>query len=124
MHSLKIPFVCQLNIYQDINKLNLILFILFAVLPAAILQDRFFSINRPNYVNYANIGSLIGHEITHGFDDQGRQYNFKGELVNWWLPETGKRFVENTKCIIEQYGNYTDLNTNLTVITLAINLDV
>lgn len=66
-------------------------------------------------MNYASIGSLIGHEITHGFDDQGRQYDFDGNLANWWDPKTEKQFLDNVQCIIDQYSNYTDSKTNLTV---------
>lgn len=84
-------------------------------LTAAILQDRFFSANRPRYMNYGSLGFLIGHEITHGFDDVGRQYDFDGNLVNWWQPETEKKFLEKAQCIIWQYGNYTDLRANLSV---------
>jgi membrane metallo-endopeptidase-like protein 1 len=57
-------------------------------------------------MNYGGIGWVIGHEITHGFDDQGRQYDAEGNLRNWWEPETSKEFAHKTKCIIEQYGNY------------------
>lgn len=58
-------------------------------------------------MNYGAIGFIIGHEITHGFDDQGRQYDTDGNLVDWWEPETKKKFLVKTNCIIEQYGNYT-----------------
>ncbi|XP_055299905.1 neprilysin-2-like isoform X2 [Sitodiplosis mosellana] len=83
--------------------------------PAAILQDVFFSADRPRYMNYASIGSVIGHEITHGFDDQGRQFDLDGNLVDWWDPETNKQFLEKAQCIIDQYGNYTDLKANLSL---------
>lgn len=66
-------------------------------------------------MNYGSIGSIIGHEITHGFDDEGRQYDLNGNLVDWWNPETEKQFLLKTQCIIEQYGNYTDLKANLSV---------
>ncbi|XP_060518791.1 neprilysin-2 isoform X1 [Cylas formicarius] len=75
--------------------------------PAGILQGVFFSADRPRYMNYGAIGFVIGHEITHGFDDQGRQFDKNGNLVDWWQPETKKRFVEKAQCIIDQYGNYT-----------------
>ena len=70
------------------------------------LQGIFFNKNRPSYMNYGSIGWVIGHEITHGFDDQGRQYNFEGNLDNWWELETFFKFLNKTHCIIQQYGNY------------------
>ena len=75
--------------------------------PAGILQGIFFNQDRPSYLNYGGIGWVIGHEITHGFDDQGRQYDADGNLRNWWEPETFKEFLHKTTCIIGQYGNYT-----------------
>lgn len=84
--------------------------------PAAILSEgRFFSIDVPNYVNYARIGSLIGHEITHGMDDQGRQYDHDGNLIDWWDPHTKEEFLKKAACIVHQYSNYTDHHTNLPV---------
>ena len=59
--------------------------------PAGILQGVFFSSERPLYLNYGAIGWVIGHEITHGFDDQGRQFDEDGNLVDWWHPETKSR---------------------------------
>eukprot|EP00102_Acyrthosiphon_pisum_P014814 XP_008185066.2 PREDICTED: neprilysin-11-like [Acyrthosiphon pisum] len=76
-------------------------------LPAGILQGVFFSSDRPRYMNYGAIGFVIGHEITHGFDDQGRKYDKHGNLVDWWAKKTKKRFLEKVSCIIKQYGNYT-----------------
>lgn len=58
-------------------------------------------------MNYGAIGFVIGHEITHGFDDQGRQFDKEGNLVDWWEPETQQAFVQKAQCIIDQYGNYT-----------------
>ncbi|XP_022251669.1 membrane metallo-endopeptidase-like 1 [Limulus polyphemus] len=75
--------------------------------PAGILQGAFYEKDRPNYLNYGAIGFVIGHEITHGFDDRGRQFDKDGNNVNWWEPETDFKFRSKAKCIIEQYGNYT-----------------
>lgn len=58
-------------------------------------------------MNYGAIGFVIGHEITHGFDDQGRQFDKEGNLVDWWAPQTREAFVSKAQCIIDQYGNYT-----------------
>lgn len=81
--------------------------------PAGILQGTFFSNMRPSYMNYGAIGFVIGHEITHGFDDQGRQFDASGNLVDWWAAETKERYLEKARCIIEQYGNYTDSQVNM-----------
>lgn len=84
--------------------------------PAGILQGAYFDNNRPNYMNYGAIGYVIGHEITHGFDDQGRKYDKDGNLNEWWNKQTGKAFTNKAQCIIDQYGNYSvpevDLNVN------------
>ncbi|CAM6031901.1 unnamed protein product, partial [Sphagnum compactum] len=75
--------------------------------PAGILQGSFFSKDKPNYLNFGAIGFVIGHEITHGFDDRGRQFDKDGNNKNWWDSQTDKNFKERAQCIIEQYGNYT-----------------
>ncbi|GLH05802.1 Neprilysin-2 [Gryllus bimaculatus] len=81
--------------------------------PAGILQGIFFSNDRPRYMNYGAIGFVIGHEITHGFDDQGRQFDKDGNLVDWWEANTKDRYLEKARCIVHQYGNYTDEETGL-----------
>ncbi|GLV37814.1 Neprilysin 2 [Carabus blaptoides fortunei] len=83
--------------------------------PAGILQGTFFSSDRPRYMNYGAIGFVIGHEITHGFDDQGRQFDKDGNLVDWWAAPTKEAFLKKAQCIIDQYGNYTvpEINLNL-----------
>ena len=83
--------------------------------PAGILQGAFFSNDRPRYMNYGAIGFVIGHEITHGFDDQGRQFDKHGNLVDWWAPQTKEKYIDRAECIIHQYGNYTveDVGLNL-----------
>ena len=69
----------------------------------------------PNYLNFGGIGSIIGHEITHGFDDQGAQYDSTGSVFNWWKPETAENFRKKAQCIIWQYGNYTVKQVNMTI---------
>ncbi|CAJ0584866.1 unnamed protein product, partial [Mesorhabditis spiculigera] len=74
--------------------------------PAGILQPPFFSGEYPKVVNYGAMGAVIGHEITHGFDDQGSQYDLNGNLQNWWNENSLAGFNERKTCIVEQYGNY------------------
>ncbi|CAH4038346.1 neprilysin-2 isoform X2 [Pieris brassicae] len=81
--------------------------------PAGILQGTFFSAKRPAFMNYGAIGFVIGHEITHGFDDQGRQFDKIGNLVDWWQEMTKQKYLEKAKCIIDQYSNYTVKEVNM-----------
>jgi predicted metalloendopeptidase len=76
------------------------------VFPAAFLQPPFFDPKADDAANYGAIGAVIGHEISHGFDDQGSQYDEKGNLRNWWTDEDRKRFAEKTKALIAQYDAY------------------
>jgi membrane metallo-endopeptidase-like protein 1 len=73
----------------------------------------YFNSDVPNYLNYGGIGYVIGHEITHGFDTQGKQYDSLGNLVNWWKPKTEEKFKKRTQCMIWQYGNYTVKQVNM-----------
>jgi neprilysin len=57
-------------------------------------------------MNYGAIGFVIGHEITHGFDDQGRQFDKEGNLVDWWKASTKDQYLKRAQCIIDQYGNF------------------
>ena len=74
------------------------------VFPAAILQFPFFDETREAAANYGAIGAVIGHEIGHGFDDQGSKYDGDGRLTDWWTPEDRAAFEERTKSLIEQYN--------------------
>ncbi len=81
------------------------------VFPAAILQPPFFNPEADDAVNYGAIGVVIGHEMTHGFDDQGRQYDKDGNLSNWWTKEDAKRFKEKTDKLVALYNNYVVLDS-------------
>jgi endothelin-converting enzyme/putative endopeptidase len=74
--------------------------------PAGILQPPFWDNKLDDAVNYGAIGAVIGHELTHGFDDQGRQYDFKGNLKDWWTEDDAKAFKMRTQCLVDQYGTY------------------
>ncbi|XP_017492271.1 PREDICTED: neprilysin-2-like [Rhagoletis zephyria] len=76
------------------------------VFPAGIFQPLFYSNNYPKSVNYGGIGVVIGHEITHGFDDKGRQFDKDGNMMQWWNNATIEAFRERTQCIIDQYSKY------------------
>ena len=73
--------------------------------PAAILQYPFFDMNADDACNYGAIGVVIGHEMTHGFDDQGRQYDKDGNLKDWWTPEDAKNFKERAQVLVDYFGN-------------------
>ncbi|CAF1304976.1 unnamed protein product [Rotaria magnacalcarata] len=75
--------------------------------PAGILQMPYFNKDAPKYLNYGGIGMVIGHEITHGFDDDGRQYDQDGNRIPWWSNDTISQFNQRKQCIIDQYSNYT-----------------
>lgn len=76
------------------------------VFPAGILQPPFFSAQQPKSLNYGGIGMVIGHEITHGFDDNGRNFNKDGDLQDWWSPQSAESFKEQSQCMVQQYGNF------------------
>ncbi|WP_316805497.1 M13 family metallopeptidase [Pedobacter nototheniae] len=81
------------------------------VFPAGILQFPFFDPNADDAVNYGGIGAVIGHEMSHGFDDSGSQYDAAGNLKNWWTPEDKAKFEAKTKALGEQFDAYTVLDT-------------
>lgn len=95
------------NAYYDPsnNSLNI---------PAGILQPPFFEVAAPPAVNYGAMGFVMGHEMTHGFDDEGARFDAEGNLKNWWDAEDFKRFKLATQCISDQYSQYT-VNGNLHV---------
>jgi putative endopeptidase len=80
------------------------------VFPAGILQPPFFFAEADDAINYGSIGAVIGHEMTHGFDDQGRQYDKDGNLKDWWTKEDAAKFSKKVKVIIDEYNGYTVLN--------------
>jgi putative endopeptidase len=96
-----------INAYYDpsMNNINL---------PAGILQPPMFDPKAPAAANYGAIGFIIGHEITHGFDDQGAKFDGHGNLKNWWTPEDAKQFKMATQCIVDQFNQYKvdDLSIN------------
>ncbi|CAF1075040.1 unnamed protein product [Adineta ricciae] len=83
--------------------------------PAGILQSPFFDKDAPKYLNYGGIGAVIGHEITHGFDDNGRQFDKDGNRILWWTPDTIDRFNKRKKCIVDQYSEYVLEQINTTI---------
>jgi predicted metalloendopeptidase len=90
------------------------------VFPAAILQPPFFDQNADDAVNYGAIGAVIGHEMSHGFDDHGRHYDGDGNLRDWMAPEDAAAFTAKTKALAAQYGGYspppgTHINGELTL---------
>jgi endothelin-converting enzyme/putative endopeptidase len=74
--------------------------------PAGILQPPFFDMAADDAVNFGAIGVVIGHEITHGFDNQGRKYDKDGNLKDWWTEADAKQFTERAQCVEDQYGSY------------------
>jgi putative endopeptidase len=74
--------------------------------PAGILQPPFFDFSKDPAVNFGGIGVVIGHEMTHGFDDEGSQYDGKGNLREWQTPEDRKAFTERTDCEVKEYGGF------------------
>ena len=74
--------------------------------PAGILQDPFFSADAAASQNAGGIGMVIGHELTHGFDDQGAQYDGDGNLRDWWTPQSKVAFKERSQCVVHQYDGY------------------
>ena len=87
---------------RDQNRLQI-------VFPAGLLQRPFFFASGDDAVNYGGIGCVIGHEMTHGFDDQGRQYDKVGNLTDWWSPQSAEEFKKRSDAIVQQYNEYEPL---------------
>ena len=81
------------------------------VFPAAILQPPFFNQNADDAINYGAMGAVIGHEITHGFDDEGRQYDASGNIKDWWTKNDETKFKVHAEKIIEQFDSYIPVDT-------------
>ncbi|HWG19222.1 MAG TPA: M13 family metallopeptidase [Terracidiphilus sp.] len=75
--------------------------------PAGILQPPFYDPHATDAENYGHIGAVVGHELTHGFDDQGRQFDANGNLTDWWTPQDAKQFDAKTDCEVKEYGDFT-----------------
>ncbi|GAB3175192.1 M13 family metallopeptidase [Telluribacter humicola] len=95
------PTVTAYN-YPSLNEI---------VFPAGILQPPYFDVNADDALNYGGIGMVIGHEITHSFDDQGAQYDKYGNVANWWTPEDYAKFKARTQQVIDQYNRFTVLDS-------------
>ncbi|KAJ8667501.1 hypothetical protein QAD02_009164 [Eretmocerus hayati] len=89
----------DINGYMDLNG-NAI------DIKAGILQGMMFNTEYPKYINYGGIGVIMGHEISHGFDDQGKMKDEHGNLRNWWKTDTEEKFQDKAHCVIDQYSNY------------------
>lgn len=96
------------NAYYDpsTNSLNF---------PAGILQPPFFDASADDALNYGGIGAVIGHEATHGFDDEGRQFDSAGNNVDWWTPQDRKAFEQRAERLVQQFDAYMPLPSHLTV---------
>ena len=81
------------------------------IFPAAILQSPFFNVNVDDAINYGGMGYVIGHEMTHGFDDQGRQFDEKGNIRDWWKKEDSDKFKERAQKIIDQFSAFEPLDS-------------
>ena len=106
--------LCQ-NLKDFINSLVFI-FIIIPAIPSGQLKAPFFDEDYPPSINYGNIGATVGHEFTHGLDDEGRQYDEIGNLHNWWSMEAVERFNNRSECYIQQYSHQKEPSTRLNVI--------
>jgi putative endopeptidase len=94
------------------------------VFPAGILEPPFFSVSRPQPVNVGGIGMVMGHELTHGFDDEGRKFDGAGNMTDWWTPAVSGDFDKRAGCVADQFDSYVivdDIHVN-GKLTLGENL--
>ncbi|KAL1469241.1 hypothetical protein MTO96_004951 [Rhipicephalus appendiculatus] len=85
------------------------------VFPSGILQGVFYGQGLPRSINFGAIGTLVGHEMTHGFDDSDGQFDADGALKQWWTNDTRAKFMEKAKCFEHEYGSIQDMETNMTL---------
>ncbi|CDQ95993.1 unnamed protein product [Oncorhynchus mykiss] len=95
----------SLFIWPDLFSVHFSLFFIL-VFPAGILQPPFFSKQQLQALNFGGIGMVIGHEITHGFDDNGRNFDKDGNMLNWWSNYSAEHFKDQSQCMVQQYGNF------------------
>ena len=88
------------NAYYDPSQNNI-------NFPAGILQPAFYDKDATDATNYGHIGAVVGHELTHGFDDEGAKFDGEGNLHNWWTPDDKKQFEAKTDCLVNEYGSFT-----------------
>lgn len=104
------------NAFYDTNRNKMVFF-------AGILKPPFYSWNGPKSINFGGIGMVMGHEMIHGFDDQGRLFDYKGELTNWWSNQSASDFKKKSKCFEDQYASYTRFGQNANgILTLGENI--
>lgn len=85
------------------------------VIPSALQQGAFYQDGLPASVNFGTMGVIVGHELTHGFDDYGSQYDARGSLCSWWSNDTRRRFMKKAECFVQQYGNIVDKTVNMSL---------
>ncbi|KAI0562502.1 Metallopeptidase [Gracilaria domingensis] len=108
----------EVNAYYSVTRNEM-------VFPAGILQPPFFSDAYPEAMNYGSIGAVIGHEMSHGFDDQGRQYDKAGMLTPWWSDSSVSKYKQKAQCYIDLYDTYKPRDVDIHVrgnLTLGENL--
>ncbi len=81
------------------------------VFPAGIMQYPFFDINQDDAMNYGGMGAVIGHELTHGFDDQGSRFDANGNMIQWWTKQDNEKFKQKTEMVATQFNNYVAIDT-------------